>query len=296
MRALVLWCLLLGSAGSPTAGPALSLLPEGVQPFEAGLVHMGGLAVRCAEGRAHTACDRMAEGDLAIVRSALGRGPEVASDAQPRLQLDASASSVVIVSVCLPPAGDSEVLMQGLCSLAKSNFETYTQIHGYKLSFVEELLEGTAGRSPQWIKILALRAAVRDPANSYAFWMDADSLFMDLTKPISSLFPRGTAHMSFAGDYNCFLNSGHMMFRCGDWAESFLNATWGVYPSPLPWNDQSSMVYVLDGGLAHCRNRVNTTGCCGVACSHANGTGHCDESSWPDWQRSLDGQVKGVMR
>jgi len=122
--------------------------------------------------------------------------------------------------------------------------------------------------------------------------MDADSLFMDLSRPLSVLFPRGTASVSFAGDFNCFLNSGHMLFRNSAWSDQFLKHTWDVYPSPLPWNDQSAMVYVLNGRLPLCRERVNSTACCGIACTPLRGSiTRCDESDWPGWQRALDGQV-----
>ena len=42
----------------------------------------------------------------------------------------------------------------------------------------------------------------------HAFWMDADSLFLDMGTPLDALLPSPPAQASIAGDHRCFLNSG----------------------------------------------------------------------------------------
>lgn len=119
------------------------------------------------------------------------------------------------------------------------------EIQGYDLIFHQEPLPGVESREAQWNKILAVQAAFEKPGIEYVFWMDSDSLFMNENLRLEALVPSGENQLTLSGDFNCFLNSGHLMMRKGNWTKNFLKQTWDLYPAPEPWLDQSAMAYVL---------------------------------------------------
>ena len=65
-------------------------------------------------------------------------------------------------------------------------------------------------------------------------------------------YRRASIRRTISGDYNCFVNSGHLMLRRGVWADRFLSATWATTdppPQPWAWGEQSAIVYVLSGNV-----------------------------------------------
>ena len=165
---------------------------------------------------------------------------------------------IAIVSACVARGPDWDLL----CSTASENHAAYAARHGYGL-----LLSSCAmphGRSDHWSKLPLLLAVLASPGVAHAFWMDADSLFMDMAASLGRFVPTPPAQLAFSGDRLCFVNSGHLMLAAGDWAAGFLRQAWQVYPQPRPWNEQSALAYVLGGARAECRDDVLSPRCCGA--------------------------------
>lgn len=165
---------------------------------------------------------------------------------------------IAIVSACVARGPDWGLL----CSTASANHAAYASRHGYGL-----LLSSCAmphGRSDHWSKLPLLLAVLASPLVAHAFWMDADSLFMDMAASLGRFVPTPPAQLAFSGDRLCFVNSGHLMLAAGDWAAGFLRQAWQVYPQPRPWNEQSALAYVLGGARAECRDDVLSPRCCGA--------------------------------
>lgn len=189
------------------------------------------------------------------------------------LSISSNASRITVVSVCYPQNTDYATI----CRVAHKNFQRYCQDHGYQLIFQNTTPSGLAGRDAAWGKVLALQAALSQPNVDYVFWMDGDSLFMNQDRSLEELIPSGENQLTMTGDHNCFLNSGHLMLKKGNWTENFLNQTWAMYPPPEPkaWWEQSSMIYLLSGlspedkDAKGCKADVNS------CCSSTPGKG-CD--------------------
>eukprot|EP00966_Prymnesium_polylepis_P236294 5464451-Prymnesium_polylepis.2 len=59
-----------------------------------------------------------------------------------------------------------------------------------------------------WSKIPALRYALETVTTEFVWWQDADSLFVDRTRSLESLKPRGGGKdLTISGDHTCFINS-----------------------------------------------------------------------------------------
>lgn len=150
-------------------------------------------------------------------------------------------TNIAVVSVCisLKPQG------YDMCKIAEENFRQYCDLQGYELVFHHKSLPGIESRAPHWNKILAIQAAFEKPGIEYVFWMDSDSLFMNENLRLEALAPSGENQLTLSGDDLCFINTGHLMMRKGNWTENVLKQTWDLYPPPQPWQDNSAMAYVL---------------------------------------------------
>ena len=84
----------------------------------------------------------------------------------------ARGRGVTITSVCVPTTNRWE----NLCAQAAGNFHGYAAHHGYGF-----LLFGRNLASPRplpWAKLPALHFTLHIRSAAYAFWVDADSVFM----------------------------------------------------------------------------------------------------------------------
>ena len=123
-------------------------------------------------------------------------------------------TNIAVVSVCISNG------YADMCKIAEDNFRQYCDLQGYELLLHHEPLPGLESRPPQWNKILAVQAAFEKPGIDYVFWMDSDSLFMNENLRLEALVPSGENQLTLSGDYNCFINTGHLMMRKGSWIEN----------------------------------------------------------------------------
>ena len=155
-------------------------------------------------------------------------------------------TNIAVVSVCISlKPQDGSIGYADMCKIAEDNFRQYCDYQGYELFFHHEPLPGLESRAPQWNKILAVQAAFKKPGIDYVFWMDGDSLFMNENLRLEALVPSGENQLTLTGDTQCFINTGHLMMKKGNWTDNFLKETWETYPPPGPWKDNSAMAYVL---------------------------------------------------
>ena len=94
--------------------------------------------------------------------------------------------TVVGMCHCQPESKDFEII----CSVHKTNIERYVAAHAnYGFSFFAELPKAVGKRDLTWYKIPALYKTLRTPGVEFAFWIDSDSLFMTLHKPLPEPSP-----------------------------------------------------------------------------------------------------------
>ena len=112
-----------------------------------------------------------------------------------------------------------------IAAISSPNKAAYCKLHGY--DFIEETSNFPKDRSPVWAKIALLQKHL--PRYDWVFWSDADSLVMDLHKPLAA-FCDPDADMVIChedlgvGVYN--INAGQMLFRSSEWSQEFLEDVW----------------------------------------------------------------------
>jgi len=138
-----------------------------------------------------------------------------------------------------------------------------------------DLVNGT--RSPHWNKIPVIQKHLARADVDFVFWMDADSIFMNMDTPLDDFIVPGK-DLVFSCDTNCwvFLNNGHMMIRNTPWSKSTLEEWWNTYPPPGPesWYDQSALYFILSGKREECRDSVESRIC--SAMMGPQESFHCD--------------------
>eukprot|EP00928_Gymnodinium_smaydae_P013353 TRINITY_DN14874_c1_g5_i1.p1 TRINITY_DN14874_c1_g5~~TRINITY_DN14874_c1_g5_i1.p1 ORF type:complete len:368 (+),score=39.44 TRINITY_DN14874_c1_g5_i1:68-1171(+) len=222
-------------------------------------------ALECARAASTTqaACKQFAPDRLATLRSFL-EIERVGGDSQflRRSELTGNPGSIAIVSICYSAEERSPYFSQ-ICKIAHNNFQQYSERHGYRLLFHDTVIPGCDGRSPAWHKVRALQDTMRQEGVEMVFWMDADSLFMNMDKPLADVLPSDGKEMSIVGDHNAFLNSGHFVLRNSEWSKRLLEEAWSIYPPPNPqfWWEQSALLYILGGRRSECREDVNVNDC-----------------------------------
>jgi len=190
-----------------------------------------------------------------------------------------------VVGMCEARSADFRVI----CSVHQTNVERYVRAwgsHEYAFSFFNELPEAAGKRHMTWYKIPTLYKTIRTPGVEYAFWMDSDSLFMSLTRPMAVPSPGKYLAISthslpsvVSPDY---INAGHLSLRRGKYTDGLLRAVWEACPSPwtitrakgkskvaltaaemdaakVDHEEQSALIFVLGGSKLGCRESMGGT-------------------------------------
>lgn len=110
-----------------------------------------------------------------------------------------------------------------------------------------------------WVKVTALKSALEH--HDWALWIDADSVFLDVTSSLEDLLRRNRDFV-FTGDRNDLCNAGHLLFRKSDFSLKFI-ADWELLKDirfpPMQTTmqaetghigDQVAINYLLGGGRA----------------------------------------------
>lgn len=157
-----------------------------------------------------------------------------------------------------------------------TNHREYARAHNYNHVFLGsddwngfQPLKHPSFDDYAWIKVEAILGALED--TEFVFWVDADSVFVDMKKSLSDVLPRGTKSLTFTGDANDLCNSGHLIFRHTEFSKHFVQDWLKLRDLPFPpietsmqsaqglVGDQVALNYLLAGGLSE-PNQVRRLG------------------------------------
>jgi hypothetical protein len=108
--------------------------------------------------------------------------------------------------------------------ISRPSFAAYAARHGYEFVCVEERLDQS--RPASWDKVLLCRRELERA--DLVVWVDADCVIVDLEEDIAGQLPDEAFMAVRENDTTRGLvpNTGVLVFRAGELAESFLDATW----------------------------------------------------------------------
>jgi hypothetical protein len=116
-----------------------------------------------------------------------------------------------------------------LLAVSSITFEAYAARHGYDLRLETEVV--APERPPAWSKI----ALVRELLDGYdeVLWIDADAIFLDISKDIAELVRPGkdlylVEHLYEQDDSWRSANTGVFLVRSTRWARRFLDRVWAA--------------------------------------------------------------------
>ena len=132
-----------------------------------------------------------------------------------------------------------------IAAISSPNKAQYCRLHGY--DFIEETSNFPKDRSAVWAKIVLLQKHLA--RYDWVFWSDADSLVMDLHKPLGTLCdPEADlviCHEDLGqGVYN--INAGQMLLRSSEWSQEFLEDVWDqTWALKDPHQEQRAIIHLL---------------------------------------------------
>ena len=168
-------------------------------------------------------------------------------------------AEITIVSFCLG-VGRASVLhdyyehtparisaWNSICNLSFANFKRYAETHAYGLRYFTKPFN-LGVRSIHWIKIPLLISVTVSSGVKFAFWTDADSLFLNNMLPINPVLPAENNVISFAPWGKGCISSGQMGFTTGKASIELLHDVWDIYPPPYYssiMHEQASFIYLM---------------------------------------------------
>eukprot|EP00747_Dinoflagellata_sp_TGD_P179754 gnl/TRDRNA2_/TRDRNA2_31076_c0_seq1.p1 gnl/TRDRNA2_/TRDRNA2_31076_c0~~gnl/TRDRNA2_/TRDRNA2_31076_c0_seq1.p1 ORF type:complete len:402 (+),score=13.04 gnl/TRDRNA2_/TRDRNA2_31076_c0_seq1:57-1262(+) len=143
-------------------------------------------------------------------------------------------------------------------AIVQGNHKRYAEKHGYRYKMIhssraEDIADYSKGRKGGWAKISFVKHVFdSEPMADYVFWMDADSLFVDVGRKLEDL-------AMLSGDFVCSgdgngINTGHMLIKKSLWSTKLLSESWKICPPPFFRYEQSGFMTVLGGGYADNRD------------------------------------------
>jgi hypothetical protein len=136
---------------------------------------------------------------------------------------------------------------EDLLAISSITFEAYAELHGYDLRLANELV--APERPPAWSKI----ALVRQLLERYdeVLWVDADAIFLDISKDIADLVRRGkdlylVEHVYDQDESWRSANTGVFLVRSTRWARKFLDRVWAAEQYvDHPWWENAAVLDLL---------------------------------------------------
>jgi hypothetical protein len=116
-----------------------------------------------------------------------------------------------------------------LLAVSSITFEAYAARHGYDLRLETEVV--APERPPAWSKIALVRKLLDD--YDEVLWIDADAIFLDISKDIAELVRPGkdlylVEHLYEQDDSWRSANTGVFLVRSTRWARRFLDRVWAA--------------------------------------------------------------------
>jgi hypothetical protein len=139
---------------------------------------------------------------------------------------------------------------RGILSLTWKNKQDYADKHGYILYDESDQVDNQ--RPPGWSKIRAVRRLLMEENCSWVFWMDADTIIMDSSRPLQTWIPVSPSyHLVITKDLDEErYNNGVWLLRNSPWSLQLLEDWWKLesYIQPVGQpssGDQASMNALL---------------------------------------------------
>eukprot|EP00928_Gymnodinium_smaydae_P004042 TRINITY_DN11414_c1_g1_i1.p1 TRINITY_DN11414_c1_g1~~TRINITY_DN11414_c1_g1_i1.p1 ORF type:complete len:349 (-),score=35.96 TRINITY_DN11414_c1_g1_i1:91-1095(-) len=172
---------------------------------------------------------------------------------------------IAVVTVCYPDhAAQSESFpvadaagFGDFCETSRRNKQQFCDRHGCQLLFIDHPLKELGTKEAAYNKWIASSSAFLNPDISHVALIDADALFMNFDKSITSLLPQHEKQITLNGDSNALLNDGIFILKKGDVAKQLIKEVLDIQPAPSPWGGQSSLIYIFTGKLHECRSSTD---------------------------------------
>jgi hypothetical protein len=134
-----------------------------------------------------------------------------------------------------------------LLAISSVTYEAYAALHGYDLRLATEPIDPE--RPPAWSKI----ALVRELLERYdeVLWVDADAIFLDISKDIAELVRPGkdlylVEHVYEQDESWRSANTGVFLVRSTPWARGFLDRVWAAEQYvDHPWWENAAVLDLL---------------------------------------------------
>ena len=165
-----------------------------------------------------------------------------------------STAAVTITTLCVPGNLDWETI----CSIARVSMGAYAGIYHYGLRFFSRA-PGRSLRPVSWMRLPVLISVLLSPGVNFAYWCDADSVFVHNAPPLASFLPPTGFYMSLHDDWPMtpFMNTGNMGVRACNQSIRLLQAAWNTFPMfPSHWYEQSAINFVMLGSPGSCRRHL----------------------------------------
>lgn len=171
----------------------------------------------------------------------------------------------VVVATLFTSKDNSEIYKGLSFRTIETNFQKYSESHGYDLHIKRELPKFKRLPScksdclpieTKWFKI-QLIINLLDKGYEWVFWTDADTLFTNLTQQLP--IPQGTSdsEIIFSGDKS-MVNSGHILSHNSPWTLKFLKAQQVMKKARHIYHleDNSGLVVLLALGIEDALKRT----------------------------------------
>jgi hypothetical protein len=170
---------------------------------------------------------------------------------------DGSLSSRRVI--CSLGTGDYVDLLR----ISSVTFRAYAERYGYDLFLSTDWL--APDRAPAWSKVLLVRRLLDE--YDEVLWVDADAIFVDISKDIGDLIKDGkdlylVEHV-WEGGQKRSANSGVFLIRSSDWSRRLLDDLWSAEQFVNhPWWENAALLdmlgYELPADVSHPR-KVRST-------------------------------------
>lgn len=172
---------------------------------------------------------------------------------------DPLSARVVVATLFTSTSNDTNFMYKGVSFRTfATNFQNYTQIHGYDLHIQTEIPNFKSSPlcklnclpiETKWYKIQVITNLL-DKGYEWVFWTDADTLFTNLSQKLPIPLGVTNTEIIFCGDKN-MVNTGHILLHNSIWTRKFLKAWWEMKKARHKYylEDNSGLVVLLSLGL-----------------------------------------------
>ncbi|MEP6754023.1 MAG: hypothetical protein ABJA67_00865, partial [Chthonomonadales bacterium] len=131
-----------------------------------------------------------------------------------------------------------------LLDITRQRHEQYAKLHN--MDYVCQYGPQQSERPAMWDKIPVLIDLLKRRKYKYIFWMDADTLIVDMGRDMRSSAPESSWLGMVTHGNPPYYNNGVMHVKNCPQALVFLEAVWNHYPVASAWEDNEAVIKVLE--------------------------------------------------